>query len=603
VLLKDRLKYPIALFVVLIVAKIVYIFFESNYNYEILNVVTDPSFNRSKLEALNTKGHLIGSVGFTLFIIPILYFVANYINKNFYKWVMFAIFTLFSFFAIYNSLNYLVDFIVEKNSDKRYEAYYTNMVKFGILNNVIHYNSFIKNSHINSLTVEDRILLTNFFLLLYADKKLIEKFRNKGEINIIKLIAKKFEDNKIQAKYEELKNSAKNIEKEWIEFNKQKEKIVLILNKLDDEKEIEKAYDKMVDNLKKSYLKYQEAYILMHQTIQENTSLNKLQRFKSQLERFFRYRYYKKAQLKYKETMLKNFGHYVEPKKWLDKNGKLTYPSIENRIRIEIEQRVIKEVGGLREGLNIKQFINSIKVKSRVATKLKEYGILIPKDFDYSYLEFKKYYKVMVSKKKKEIIDKFYKNLNDKIGKNDLNLTMKWKDFVYSKYLTNQLKSKGLKNVKIYQDVLANRDLINLKSKILLPKLYKVLKEKLLFNKNEFYKNKEVAQYGDKAIKLLYIPPIALFLSITALLLNLITLMNMLMSLLQKNGLVNKAFFAITILIIIFAPSIFKNEQSNKIIKKSNIPYIEQITQWSSFWIGINFKLNEFVSFKSSTFN
>jgi len=39
----------------------------------------------------------------------------------------------------YNLLNYAIDSIVESNKEKRHDAYYVNIFKYGILNNIFAY--------------------------------------------------------------------------------------------------------------------------------------------------------------------------------------------------------------------------------------------------------------------------------------------------------------------------------------------------------------------------------------------------------------------------------------------------------------------------------
>ena len=139
---KEHLKYPILLFFILLLAKIVYIYIESQYNYRILETLTQASLDTLVIDELNEFGHRISSVGFTLLLIPIFYILFKR-YKAVTMYLLISVSSIVSYMTIKHSLNIMVDTIVESHSDKRYNAYYTNIFKYGLLNQHFSYDSFI----------------------------------------------------------------------------------------------------------------------------------------------------------------------------------------------------------------------------------------------------------------------------------------------------------------------------------------------------------------------------------------------------------------------------------------------------------------------------
>jgi len=588
--IRAKTAYPLYLFLVLIVVKLVYIAIESSYNYDILNITTSSEFSRTMLESLNNKGHIIASVGFTLFVIPLLYILAKKSSQK--LTVLFlGVYSIVIFIAFYFLLNILVDTIVDKNKDKRYEAYYTNMVKYGMLNNIVYYNSFIDSSKLKKLNAQDKITISNIVLLLYADKELIAKFRAKGEAKVVELFLQKYNTNEYKKRYKEFKKLAKEIESQWLEFDKQREKLLKKLDNLNNKANIKTAYSKMKNNLKKSYLKYNQANINYEKKLQQALSLKELNSMKKDLNKFFRYQNHKKAQKKYRDKMIGSFGHYIEPKEWLDKQGKVTYSSIESVIKQEASKNFKEQLHGLKANLSPKDFFNTIYVKAQLAKELKARGILIPIDFNYSYSDFLKYYNLMVAKKTKEATDRFYKELKEKIGNSDLKLNMKWKDYIYSSFLEQKLKNAGVTEVKLVQSILVSKELSNFRETLYMPTAYKMAKKKLIYNKEDFYTKSEIAKLGDEAIKLLYIPPIALFLSILAMLLNSITVVTMLLKFLTNNKAIYNIVVVFMIAIVLFSPFVLNNKIESKVILQTENKVLLNCFTWSNFWIQKNYSI------------
>lgn len=593
-----HLKYPLSLFVLLLLAKLIYIFIESGYNYDVLSVTTNSEISRQAIESLNDRGHTIASIGFTLLCIPLFYIFVRQ-KKIFTMWLSLAIFSVISFTSFHFSLNYLVDTVVEKNQDKRYEAYYTNLLKYGMIDGIIYYNSFIPRERLEKTNINDKILLTNIFLLSGSDNNLVDKFREKGEINTIELYLQKYQKDDYQEKFSQFKNLYSEVEDKWIEFNNEKKKLSKQLHDLNDDESIKNAFNKMDKQLTDDYKKYQEAYQNIKKVVAEKTSLKDLREMKESLNKYFKYQRFQKTKVSYREKMIERFGHFIEPKIWKNENGDITYQSITQVITEQIELKIKDKAFGLSSGLTKSAFINNKQIKIEVAKKLRKNDILIPANFDYSYAQFKKYYELMSYKKLGNVSDKFSQELEKRIGGNDLKLGTNWKGFIYSNYLyesiLKRIESSNIKDISLYQKVLLSRNLENFKTVIYMPKALSLASESIIHEKSQFKNNEKIADKGDQAIKLLYIPPIALGLSIVALLLNIVTVVGMLLQLfLFRSALITGLIQIALITVILLIPLVFKadNLQNNMLSKTTN-PMILSALQWASYWERANFLLHK----------
>lgn len=584
-----KLKYPIYLFFAILIAKLGYIVIESFYNYYVLVTTTSGSVEKEVLESINKTGHHISSAGITLILVPIFYFfIKKLSDKKIY--IFTSIFAIIMYISAYNLLNTTIDYIIKINKDERHNAYYVNIFKYGLLNEVFYYDDFINKDKIkdNSISVEDRILLTNTFLLLYADEKLIDKLKERGK----EALARRYlnDNQEYQKNYKNFEKMSNEIALLWNEFSNAKNKLSTEKNKI-VKMDSKQAYNELKDELKKSY----KAYVDLWKKIDEKTSKENIEDIYVKLSKYFKYKGYSKAQKEYKQEMLNHFGYYIEPNSWLY-NGMLSRDSIKRRITKEILKKGGSSLENIPSGLSAGEFFNNPYIKLNLAKELKSKGVLITKDFDYSYNQFKYFYDKSTSLAFQDVIKKFYEELEKKIGKNDLKLDFTWHDFVHSNYLKDKIKSKLTSNEKIDLDiflkVIESKDLNNFKEYIYMPQTMKEV-EKIMFTREQFKTDEKAIKYGDDAIRLLYVPPFALAVSILALLLNSITVIGMIFEYSNKLSSKKIVFIKLFLFVIIISlPFIVGyNGFDNQLIQ--NIKN-EDISNYINFlnWIGFYENLN-----------
>jgi hypothetical protein len=588
-----KVKYPLYLFIFIFLIKIIYVVIESYYNYHVLTVTTDPSLTREIVESLNTNGHLISAFGITLIIFPFLYFASG-IFKNFTKSIL-SIMTIFVYMIAYESLNIVVDKIVEFNKDKRYDAYYVNILKYGILNNIFTYDSFIKQEKIsnNTIDVKDRILLTNSFLLLYLDKDLIKKLKNRGRNKVADLYIDRDAKKDYQEKYLAFKKVSQDISHFWKKFNNSKLQLQQLASSL-DEVEIQKAYDVFIMDLKNNYIEYKN----LSKKLEIEMTDDKVRHIQNYLNKYFRYQNTKTAKERYREMMNEKFGHYIEPDIWKDKHNKVSKNQIRKVIKSEILKGIDSQLMNIPEGLNVEQFMYHDETRLLVMRHLKNKGIIVPYSFDYSYEEFKKYYRVMASNKYNEAYIAFYDKLK-KSGAYDLKLDTTWKAFVYSKFIHKKLKvnlpdldKNSLENIKY---TLYSKDLANFRKLVYLPLISNKVKT-MMYKQSDFIDGASAVDIGNDAIKLLYIPPFALSVSMISLLFNLLGIISMLLSAINIKLLKRSLIKSFIILVVIIAPYFSQSNFIGNFLENNNIDQVTKyiyFLRWLSFYEEINFSIYE----------
>jgi len=595
-------KYPFYLFGVILFSKIGYVVIESYYNFHVLSVTTDPSLTKDALEELNRNGHRISAVGITLLLIPFLYLIVKKLPQI-KMLIMLCILSVTTYLLSYEALNTIVDKIVETNKDKRHDAYYVDILKYGILNNIFVYDSFVDSNRTkeNNFTVDDKILLTNIFLLLYADKKVIDKLKERGKDAVVDLYIQRNLQEDYDKKYMQYVDASKEIEKNWNSFNQNRKKLKYDLSELKDENYIRESYNKMTKNLSNNYKKYEEVWGKVGECIREETRMWKISEIQKELKKYFMFQRYKNAQDRYKDEMNKRFGHFIEPIRWKDKNNNVTQEKIITVIKEDIIEKSRAKVGKLPRGLKFKEFIYHDETKRKVRKELKKQDILIPYDFDYSYKQFRRYFNIMASKKHNESFSKFYEELKKEIGSNDLKLSMVWKEYIYSDFIKKQIEKKlklekpeDLKNIL---KSLYSKDLGNFKRFVYLPPIKEKIEEQR-YSKNDFHDGNKAEQDGDDAIKLLYIPPFALAVSIIALLLNILTVLSMILMLFTKySSLKIRSIQFLSMLLLIILPFIFgsntfiNNEIISQIESESIQSYLKFL-EWINFYEKINYPLH-----------
>lgn len=609
------LKYPLFLFIVLLIAKIGYVVVESFYNYHVLFTTTSiDNITKETIEQLNKNGHLISSAGITFLLIPFMYFIIKRVSNTTVMYLTLIVLSTATFFTSYTLLNKAVDYIVEVNQDKRHDAYYINLFKFGLLKNHFEYNSFIDSNNIknNNLSINDRILLTNSFLLLNADEKLIDKLKKRGyerapEIYIDKNIEQ------FNVEFNKFQKLATEIDITFDKFNNAKEKLQTNVNKINklinNKKEIDKHFNELNKQLesnynqyKKDFKKYQQAKLKVEKRIKEETSYSKISDTYKKLNYYFENKGSSRVQKKYDSIMIEKFGKKINPKRWLDRYDNLTMYQIK-KVITEVTSAKLPEIGPVNRQMSFNEFKNLKKVKKEISKKLKNKGVLITENsLNYTKTQLTIAYNNMLIKKKKKLYRTFRNQLNKKLGKHDLTTKTTRTAFLRSAYLKRSIKKKmpTLKNRdinKIIKVLKSKNRRESFKKEIYIPKIKPKI-DKIFFTKAQFEKDQLAIDIGNDAIKLLYIPPFALAISILALLLNFVTVIGLLLEGTRKVPTFMVWFIKIGVVATIcMLPIIQKYDGLNNELlrKEANLEvnnYLDFLN-WLSYYERLNINIHE----------
>lgn len=514
----------IQIFLLIILSKLIYICLEYFYNIKILDVSSSNNFyNELEISKLNENGHKISAIGISLLITPLFYFIYKKISNIYYMYLSYIITFITIFIISYNSLDKLVNYIIEKNLNKSYEAYYLNIFKVGLLGNYFDYESFIKNENIinNKLTIEEKLLFINSFILLNADENLLNKLKEKGKEKFLNIyIDQHKEDFKEQYnKYMLLDNE---IENSYNDFNNEKTKIKSKLNQ-GTNVDIDKEYNSLINNLKKEYNIYVKKINKNKNLINDINALKDLQ---NKLDTYLSNK--TKYESNYRNKMQSTFGHYIEPENFLDNNGKSNIIKIKNFVKENVSNNEI----------SFEEFKLLNTAKKEIYKELSNKGFKPQESVDYTIKSnFENLINNTINKKINSIEPEFKRGLLNKFGKNDLSLNMDYDKFINSNFIKTKIEYKlkdfNLDKNKINDIIFVLNTEKHLKENTFKNKLYlnmikenKII-EKYMFEKNDFETNEKAKELGKLSIQLLYIPMFALIISMLSLLLNLISLFSL----------------------------------------------------------------------------
>lgn len=519
-------KYTTQFLLFIIVAKLLYLGVEIYYNVDLINTINNTDVSEELYKDLEDLGHNISSVGFTLLFTPFIYLLYRKIfSEKFQNAVAPLLLTTMValFFTFHTLLTTMMEKIVEENQGKRYSSYYISGFKFGMLNKLFGYEDFIPKSHLDHLNAKDKVILSNIFLLNHIDTKLIDKMITNGkeqsvDIFIMKNLAYDYKEK--QKKFDEKFDKIINGYNSYIDGSKQ---IQAKFSKIDSQKQLNTEYKNFTNKLIQKYAKYEKSVIKFEKSTM--ISKSKLNQIEKDLTKYFRYQNYDKAKRKYKENMRREFGHYIEPKRWCS-NYCPSRQAIRDVIYEESLAKFKSRSDGLSPDLGQREFFNHPTVKKKVVRELKQKGLIVSKYFNYSKAHFAKAYKRKVHKELKRAKANFLNKIKKETGKR-MRFGLNYNQFIY--YFKADLnKEYGKKYGAIIYDMLKKRDASDFYTKVYREKVKTNVLKKYMLTKEDFTKE-ENAKLGDNAIKNLYIPPFAIAMSLIAGILNFVSVVVMIL--------------------------------------------------------------------------
>lgn len=567
--MKKIFGLPIYFLIIIILFKTIYLLVESSYNTIVLDSGVIKDFSEEIFNNLELLGHNITSIGVTLLLMPLCYLLIQKIfNKG--EWFKFILTMLVSsviYVSIFFSLTSLMDYIVEQNKDKRYSAYYLNILKNGIANNVLGHSSILKfeDNKEQEFSVDEKVIINNIFLLSYIDEnKVVEKIATVGMDSFLKFYTQKKYEMEFKEQNENFIKFANGLKELYKNYNKVQKKANKKFIKAKNE-----AHTKYLDfkkESKNSFSKYQKKISDMNNNIEKNVkNLQKDNSFRIKWNDFVKYYnrggiYRKRALKKYNSLMLQKFGRKIQPSAWCKSPGGILSPlvqitdgilgnifraftgggdsysgclntyAITEIISENAHKRWKKKTNIPFEGLDsLNDYLLNKEVKNRIIADLRKKGIKVSNSFNYEEKEFRNAYM-------KNVTNKTYINVNNlykKMGLAGIKYNLSFKKFVLSNQIREKFKLTLSKYNKKEQSkvlrLIAYQRTEKFYDDVYMPNLKEGLKKEFILTKKQLfssYKDK-----GNKSIKALYIPPIAIALSLIFGVLNAISLFSLIICL------------------------------------------------------------------------
>ncbi len=505
----------------LIIAKLIYLGFESYYNGFVIDVVTSTHVDKDLLEKLERFGNRVSSVGITLLLIPLYYLVV----KKFFEFhqgvmvIVIVILTISTYYGIHKGLNRAVFEIVKQNKDKRYESYYIELFKYGMLTGKLGYSSFIPKENLENLSIYDKVMISNLFLLTQIDKDLIKKFVSRGKESFFDIyIHKYFQEDYNQARYR-FEDMALRIQEDWDIYSDGITEINREFSKIESPQQLDEKYKKFTKELKREYTKYRinirQYTNILNANLAQSPELNR------ELISYFIKDGSIMGKSEYENIMQRYFGHDINPRRWCEGGVCPSTRMVAKVIEEETLSKWNKEHGELPLNLSQKQFFKHPIIRKRIVNRLRSEGIDVKRTFNYSKQEYIAGYMKTVDgefQKQKSLLQKDFAK---KTGIRNVKLGLSFEQFAsqYKKEIMAQYKEKKYGNI-MFQMILEG-DLTGFYERLYKPMLRSKYYDQAFPEVEDF--DVKLAEYGDSAIKMLYIPPFAIFMSLVAGLLNIVS--------------------------------------------------------------------------------
>ena len=413
----------------LIAAKLIYLCFESYYNGFVIDVVTSTHVDKNLLERLETFGNRISSVGITLLLIPVYYLVAKKFLE-FHKGVMVIVVILLSvstYFAIHKGLNKAVYEIVKQNKDKRYESYYIELFKYGMLTGKLGYSTFIPKQNLDDLSIYDKVMISNLFLLTQIDKELIKKFVQRGKESFFDIyIHKYFQEDYNEARYR-FEDMALRIQENWDTYSDGIASINEEFSRIDSTKELNEKYRKFTKHIKRDYTKYR--INVRQYTNILNNNLAKSKDLNLDLITYFAQNSSRLNKTEYDTIMQEYFSHDIDPQRWCEGTACPSTRRVMKVIEEETKARWDKEHNRLPLNLSQKQYFKHPIVRQKVIDELRKEGMSVRSSFNYSKKDYIAGYMKTVDNLFQVKKKKFQKDFEMRTGLKNVKIGLSFDEF------------------------------------------------------------------------------------------------------------------------------------------------------------------------------
>lgn len=520
--------------VLLVVAKIGYLLFEMYYNGSMLDTVTAQNATKEGFENIESLGHNLTSLGLTLLLAPFFYWCVQKIilthRQTIVRVSIFLLACAFSYFAIYTGLTKFMDYLVESQKDKRYIAYYVNSLKYGIISGKLGYSTFIpKKAENQNLTIKEKVLLANIFLLTHIDKTLIERLIADGTEGLIDVAIRQHYSKEYMSAKNQFNDTVDQMNSIWERYQKAQNDINMAISQKSNQNELIRSYEEMKKKIDGKYAIYKRGsddYQNRLNNISSDTN-----RLYNDLSRYFLYRWNSKAEQRYEAAMKSQFDRAISPETWCSGNTCPSKDAIRKFLKSELDNLFHAKSEGASPGLSKNAFLEQPSIKKKVIEDLNDKGMHVDKSFDYSPQMFQQAYETSINKTKRDKIEAI-KQTFEKEGAVNIHAGMNKTDFIeaFSQKIESEITISDQPSKKRILELIKKGDKDSFYEYVYRPYFKKEVANQYLLQESDFERSDKKA-LGDGAIKMLFIPPFAIAMSLLAGSLNFVTLIALLLTL------------------------------------------------------------------------
>lgn len=168
--------------VLLFLAKGIYVAIELVYNHTLIEFVGSRYLTEQQVENIELFGRNLAATGMTLLLLPLFIALIRRHLHGFRAWTTLALLVSGTYFSVYKAQEAVIEHLAESApAQARYDAYYLNMMR-GLLarGDIVHERFLPARSESAELSYEDKLALLVLPLAVSGDSALIDQMRQEG---------------------------------------------------------------------------------------------------------------------------------------------------------------------------------------------------------------------------------------------------------------------------------------------------------------------------------------------------------------------------------------------------------------------------------------
>jgi hypothetical protein len=506
----------------------IYVCIELIYNHSLMEFVGSRYLTESQIENLELFGRNLAATGLTILLLRPISRLSSRLARNRKRLPVGAVIIALAgliYGSTYLAQRQLVEYLASSASvEARYDAYYLNMLR-GVLarGDVINRDILPERQADEGLTPEDKLTLVVAPLAVSGDKALIASMRERGFVALNRYLRDNALHTRFDSDWNDYRSAQQQIADLWSAYQKG---VTRAADELDSVGPLAaESYTTAIERIDSTYESYEKQSEWFRRQVSKRMSKDAMNTFRVRLAAYFSAKQANKPKAEIQALYLRAtqplFGFApARSERWCDAfyENKLCPGSLE---RIEREARAIFDeafrhhTNGLPRGLTRAQFIRHPAIGRIMADMAKPAGLVLPKNYKGTFPE---YLAAFREKNRISLLEHLNSSLPETVG--DLPFGLDVDAFVQHEAVRKALPDE----LRGYPLFLTMDDFF---LKVWAPQAEKRIQDGLdglLPGQIEKFDEGEWRENGIKAVKMLYVLPLAMSLSVVFSLLNIATM-------------------------------------------------------------------------------